>query len=92
MATVILDRPQARNAFTLRMSDEIVAALRMAESDPAVRVVILTGAGRDFCVGAICRPEASIWAVMVPANQGGRSLPGECRRPSTPYDSRSSRR
>lgn len=52
MATVILDRPQARNAFTLRMSDEIVAALRMAESDPAVRVVILTGAGRDFCVGA----------------------------------------
>lgn len=52
IATVTLNRPQARNAFTLRMADEIVHALGRADRDPAVRVVILTSAGRDFCVGA----------------------------------------
>jgi enoyl-CoA hydratase/carnithine racemase len=34
------------------MADEIVEALAAANADPAVRVVVLTGAGRDFCVGA----------------------------------------
>src|SRR5947209_4647436 len=34
------------------MADEIAEALRSANADPAVRVVVLTGAGTDFCVGA----------------------------------------
>ncbi|MFD5074836.1 enoyl-CoA hydratase-related protein [Streptomyces sp. NPDC058371] len=52
VATVTLNRPTARNGYTLRMAEEISSALRAAEADSAVRVIVLTGAGRDFCVGA----------------------------------------
>ncbi|OLF17544.1 enoyl-CoA hydratase-related protein [Actinophytocola xanthii] len=52
VATVTLDRPEARNGYTVRMSDELAHALERADADPDVRVVVLTGAGRDFCVGA----------------------------------------
>lgn len=52
IATVTLDRPEARNGYTVRMADELAAAFDEADRDPAVRVVVLTGAGKDFCVGA----------------------------------------
>src|SRR5882672_11899944 len=52
MATVTLNRPEARNGFTIRMADETADALRAANRDDEVRVVVLTGAGEDFCVGA----------------------------------------
>jgi enoyl-CoA hydratase/carnithine racemase len=52
IATITLNRPEARNGYTVVMADEIAAALAAANDDPAVRVVVLTGAGRDFCVGA----------------------------------------
>lgn len=46
-AVITLDRPQRRNAISKVMMDEIVDAARVAEADPAVSTVILTG-GRDF--------------------------------------------
>lgn len=52
IATITLDRPEARNGYTARMADEIAAALAAANADPDVRIVVLTGAGPDFCVGA----------------------------------------
>lgn len=52
IATVTLDRPEARNGYTIRMADEAAHALRTAIADEDVRVVLLTGAGEDFCVGA----------------------------------------
>jgi enoyl-CoA hydratase/carnithine racemase len=52
IATVTLDRPQARNGFTVEMSDELASAFASAGADDTVRVVVLTGAGNDFCVGA----------------------------------------
>lgn len=52
VATITLDRPQARNGYTVTMADELRAALDDADRDDDVRVVVLTGAGRDFCVGA----------------------------------------
>jgi enoyl-CoA hydratase/carnithine racemase len=52
IATVTLNRPEARNGYTVRMADELAAAFDEADRDPAVRVVVLTGAGDDFCVGA----------------------------------------
>ncbi|EIE98778.1 enoyl-CoA hydratase-related protein [Saccharomonospora glauca] len=52
VATVSLDRPHARNGYTITMSDELADALGRANRDPDVRVVVLTGNGRDFCVGA----------------------------------------
>jgi enoyl-CoA hydratase/carnithine racemase len=52
VAVVRFDRPAKRNAYTVRMSFELAACLREADADDAIRAVVLTGAGRDFCVGA----------------------------------------
>ncbi|TDQ01014.1 enoyl-CoA hydratase-related protein [Labedaea rhizosphaerae] len=52
VATVALNRPGARNGFTERMSDELAAAITAASVDDDVRVIVLTGRGADFCVGA----------------------------------------
>ncbi|WP_410570057.1 enoyl-CoA hydratase-related protein [Amycolatopsis sp. cmx-4-61] len=52
VATVTLNRPEARNGYTIRMADELAAAMDRADRDEDVRVVVLTGAGTDFCVGA----------------------------------------
>jgi enoyl-CoA hydratase/carnithine racemase len=55
VATITLNRPERMNAFTPVMLDEWLAALQDAHTDPDVRVVVLTGAGRGFCAGADVR-------------------------------------
>lgn len=52
IATVTLNRPQRGNAWTGRVHVEYRWALEQAEQDPAVRAIIVTGAGNAFCVGA----------------------------------------
>jgi len=52
VATVTLNRPDRLNAWTGAMAAGLRAALERAEADPAVRAIILTGAGRGFCAGA----------------------------------------
>jgi 2-(1,2-epoxy-1,2-dihydrophenyl)acetyl-CoA isomerase len=47
-----LNRPDKLNAFAGRMRTEICEGLAALEGDPAVRVVVITGAGRGFCSGA----------------------------------------
>jgi 2-(1,2-epoxy-1,2-dihydrophenyl)acetyl-CoA isomerase len=44
-------RPETLNALDTPLKDALLAALREAATDPAVRAVALTGAGRGFCVG-----------------------------------------
>ena len=51
IATLTLNRPEARNALDLVMRQELLAALDELEADAAARVVILTGAGGHFCAG-----------------------------------------
>ena len=51
IATITLNRPEKRNAISGTMIEELLAALNAAEADAAVRVVILTGAGKAFCSG-----------------------------------------
>jgi len=49
--TITLDRPDALNAFDRAMKGELLAALKAADRDRAVRVLIITGAGRAFSAG-----------------------------------------
>ena len=48
---ITLNRPAALNSFTVAMHALLLAALNAAADDPAVRAVIITGAGRGFCAG-----------------------------------------
>ncbi|SPE20052.1 Enoyl-CoA hydratase [Burkholderiales bacterium] len=51
-ATIWMNRPQVHNAFNEVLIEELDAASRALEVDPAVRVVIVAGKGRNFCAGA----------------------------------------
>lgn len=55
VATVTLDRPDRLNAWTGRMHEEYRRCIAVAELDPDVRVIVVTGAGRGFCAGADSR-------------------------------------
>ena len=50
--TLTLDRPEKRNALSAALVEALHRALESADLDPEVRVVVLTGAGKDFCAGA----------------------------------------
>lgn len=51
IATITLNRPDTYNAFNEAMSREFIDALKACQRDPAVRVIVLAGAGRAFCSG-----------------------------------------
>ena len=52
VARITLNRPEKRNALDGEIVGELKAALSASSSDDACRVVLLTGAGTDFCSGA----------------------------------------
>ena len=53
VGTVVLDRPEQRNALSSRMLEDLISALGWCRQSDDVRVVVLTGAGdRAFCAGA----------------------------------------
>ena len=47
-----LNRPEKRNALDARLISELKAALRALDADPEVGVIVVDGAGKDFCSGA----------------------------------------
>lgn len=56
--TITLDRPERLNAVNPTLATELPAALAEAGADDAVRVVVVTGAGRGFCAGLDLRDPA----------------------------------
>jgi 2-(1,2-epoxy-1,2-dihydrophenyl)acetyl-CoA isomerase len=52
VAWITLNRPDARNAVTDAMREELLAVLADARTNPDVRVLVITGAGKGFCTGA----------------------------------------
>jgi methylglutaconyl-CoA hydratase len=52
VVTLTLNRPEKRNAFNATLVQSLIAELARTAADPAVRVVAIRGAGRDFCAGA----------------------------------------
>jgi 2-(1,2-epoxy-1,2-dihydrophenyl)acetyl-CoA isomerase len=68
VATITLNRPQARNALNVEMKNSLLAALGRAAADPAVRAVVITGAGDAFCAGQDLREHGEFLAA------GGQAL------------------
>jgi 2-(1,2-epoxy-1,2-dihydrophenyl)acetyl-CoA isomerase len=55
VAVVTLNRPESANTLDLAMGRDLLAAALRCEADPAVRAVVLTGAGKAFCFGGDLR-------------------------------------
>ena len=51
IATLTLNRPEARNALSGEMLGALATQLKVMEADPAVKCIVLTGAGKGFCSG-----------------------------------------
>jgi 2-(1,2-epoxy-1,2-dihydrophenyl)acetyl-CoA isomerase len=58
VATITLDRPTSLNSLTVEMKVGLLEAVEKARDDETVRAVLLTGAGRAFCVGQDLREHA----------------------------------
>ena len=76
VARITLNRPDALNSFTFDMYESLLATLEAIRFDPAIRVVILTGAGRGFCAGHDVRAGGSpAWvAEGLGTQQRGRAI------------------
>ena len=61
--TVVLDRPDNLNAFTVEMADELERTFREVNDDDAVRAVIVTGEGRAFCAGMDLASEGNVFGL-----------------------------
>lgn len=51
VATLVLNRPDTLNSFTVAMHEEVQAAMKTVRTDPSVRCLLISGAGRGFCAG-----------------------------------------
>ncbi|MCK8671948.1 crotonase/enoyl-CoA hydratase family protein [Rhodococcus sp. HM1] len=61
--TVVLNRPDHLNAFTVEMADELEHIFVSVNNDDAVRAVIVTGAGRAFCAGMDLSSEGNVFGL-----------------------------
>lgn len=55
LATITMNRPGPLNAYTQEMVEEMLAAIDDVRKDDAIQVLVLTGTGRGFCIGADIR-------------------------------------
>ncbi len=67
VAVITLNRPDALNSLVVEMKTALLQAVESARDDDAVRAVVLTGAGRAFCVGQDLREHAALLEAGDPA-------------------------
>src|SRR5918997_3069296 len=65
VATITLNRPDSLNTIVPPMPDEVEAAVGLAVRDPAVKVIVVRGAGRAFCAGYDFGGGFQHWAEML---------------------------
>jgi len=75
--TLTLNRPERNNAFTVPLEHAYYDSLEAAARDEAVRVIVLTGAGKSFC------PGLDVEVLQEGLEAGGRLLTDKPRRPPT---------
>lgn len=82
VAVVTLNRPDAMNAWTPELSDELQLAMGCADDDDSVRAVVVTGAGKAFCAGAdLSGGEDGFRGGSAGVVQGKRLWPHKVRKP-----------
>jgi len=75
VARITLNRPEKRNALNDAVVSGLKQSLRRASKDPSVRVVVISGAGKDFCSGADLSALQKIAGASVAENsEDARSL------------------
>lgn len=67
VAVITLNRPDALNSLVVEMKTALLQAVEAVRDDDAVRAVVLTGAGRAFCVGQDLREHAALLEAGDPA-------------------------
>jgi methylglutaconyl-CoA hydratase len=72
--TIVLNRPERRNALTLDLLNELSAAVKVASDQPEERVLILRGAGAAFCTGLDLREAADHTKAHATAEMVARTL------------------
>ncbi len=65
--TLTLNRPASYNSLTVALKDQLLAGLRAAAADEAVRAVVLTGAGKGFCAGQDLKEHVALLAANDPS-------------------------
>ena len=82
---VTFNRPETMNAFSSEMSAAFTTALRHADTDDSIRVVVVTGSGRAFCAGADFSKGSGAFATPTKETFSSDPLdpfhPWECRKP-----------
>jgi len=81
VAVVTLNRPEVRNALGPEMVEALGKVLQSLAEDPAVRAVVLTGAGSAFSAGADLGALRALRDGTPPENDPGGSWPATGRRP-----------
>lgn len=82
VATVTLNRPEAMNAWTAQLADDLGVAMGAADADEEVRAVVVTGAGRAFCAGAdLSGGEGGFAPGQRGGHDGPRLMPHQVRKP-----------
>lgn len=71
VATITLNAPERMNTISGPMLDAISHRLLEADRDPAVRCIVLTGAGRAFCAGLDLGAQMAVQSEGAPASLGG---------------------
>lgn len=82
VATITLNRPEKMNAWNAAMAEELSEALHAANTDDAVRAVVLTGSGRAFCAGADLEGGGQTFA----SGEGGQDASGMNKRTVQPNE------
>jgi enoyl-CoA hydratase/carnithine racemase len=84
VAVITMNRPDKLNAWRGEMDRDMRAAMREAADDPAVKVIVLTGAGKGFCAGA----DMGMLQTIKPDGSGSRASSDDVYDPAAREDFR----
>ena len=77
VCTLTLNRPEVRNAMSLAMVSELLAALQAAEKDANVRAVVVRGSGGHFCAGGDISDMAQARMKLAQMQAAGQAMPDQ---------------